>query len=236
MNDQPVEKRDNYPGNVLDVVGVFFTIQGEGPYSGHPAIFIRLAGCNLKCPGCDTDYTTGRKLLEIHEINKLIGIELAKYVQYLSESNQPIIVITGGEPFRQNINPLVNFLADLGFLVQIETNGTLPPPKDLNHSVKIVCSPKTSKINSKMAKRANCFKYVLSADSICSEDGLPICVLNNKAYPQVARPPEGKPIYLQPMDSGDPLMNQRNIDAVKTSCIRFNYILQLQIHKIIGVQ
>ena len=51
-NTQEPEKIDR--DRHLDVHSIFHTIQGEGPYCGHPAVFIRLAGCNLQCPGCDT--------------------------------------------------------------------------------------------------------------------------------------------------------------------------------------
>src|SRR3954467_9071958 len=47
-------------GNSLSIHSIFYTLQGEGPYSGCPAVFMRLAGCNLQCPGCDTDYTSGQ--------------------------------------------------------------------------------------------------------------------------------------------------------------------------------
>ena len=147
-----------------------------------------------------------------------------------------LIVITGGEPFRQNITPLVNLLIEAGFTVQIETNGTLKPSPNLSQYAVIVCSPKTGSVNPKMEIRANCYKYIMHADSVDKTDGLPILALNHSASPRVARARAGAPIYLQPMDNGDNKQNYLNMLAVKESCLRFNYIFQLQTHKIIGVE
>lgn len=228
MNEQPIEKRITRSNGYLDVVDIFSTIQGEGPFTGHRAIFVRLAGCNLQCPGCDTDYTSNRK--EYHD-SELVD-EIAKLVQppYL-------VVITGGEPFRQNISAFANTLIALGYKVQVESNGTVPPSEGLREEVCIVCSPKTGRMNPKMAERANCFKYVMHADSV-DIDGLPIKALDHSANPRVARPPEGntRPVYLQPMDSKNIAQNHRNIQAVVESCIKHGYQLQLQIHKIVEVE
>jgi len=228
MNTQPIEKKIQSDGLSLDIVGIFPTIQGEGPFTGHRAVFIRLAGCNLQCPGCDTDYTSNREARKIG----FIGAE----VMALMEPGA-LVVITGGEPFRQNITPLANGLNDCGYDVQIETNGTLPPSPGLSDNVVVVCSPKAGKINGQMQCRANAFKYVMHADSV-AEDGLPILALDHSARPLVARPPIGNtlPVYLQPMDSYNIAQNHRNTKAVLDSCMKHGYILQLQIHKLLGVE
>jgi organic radical activating enzyme len=148
-----------------------------------------------------------------------------------------LVVITGGEPFRQDIAAFANLLIDMGHPVQIETNGTLPPSEGLDARVVVVCSPKTGKINPIMLKRLDCFKYVLHSESV-TENGLPIKALGHSAKPFVAQPPEGnrKPVYLQPMDSKNIAQNERNNAAVLKSCLDNGYILQLQIHKLIGVE
>jgi 7-carboxy-7-deazaguanine synthase len=215
----------------LDVHSIFYTIQGEGLFCGVPAVFVRLAGCNLQCPSCDTDYTTERGT---SNIGFIVGM-----INRLSPFDRPLVVITGGEPFRQNITPLCNALIDeQRCVVQVETNGTLPPPEGLHKDVQIVCSPKAGKVNGLTAARATCFKYVLSHDSVDPEDGLPVLALNHSASPRVARPPDGYigTVYLQPMDAGDEGINKLNQDAVVQSCMTYGYVLQLQIHKIIGVE
>lgn len=237
MNNQPIEKRvRNSDGRTLNIVSVFPTLQGEGPFTGRRAIFVRLAGCNLQCPLCDTDYTTNRRNVSVSSIVETIQSLLPRVQSSYGASN-PLVVITGGEPFRQRVAILANMLIELGFDVQIETNGTLAPEADLHHSVVIVCSPKAGGINPKLASRADCYKYVMSSDSV-GDDGLPIFALDHSAKPCVARPPEGNtnPIYLQPADQKNIAQNHRNVAAVRDSCMRNGYILQLQVHKIVGVE
>jgi 7-carboxy-7-deazaguanine synthase len=231
INTQPIEKSSISNGHTLAVHSIFYTIQGEGPFTGHPAVFVRLAGCNLQCPGCDTDYTSIRNIMSIAEI--FLEIEMRAWPGYLKRGR--LIVITGGEPFRQNLTELTNLLLSRDFKVQVETNGTLPPSIGLSEDVTIVCSPKAGKINPKMLHRADCFKYVMAARSVAA-DGLPILALDHTATPCVARPVGVlKPIYLQPMDEQNSVLNALNLAAVKASCLKFGYILQLQIHKIIEV-
>lgn len=234
LNTQVIEKKVDGNGGILDIVGIFKTIQGEGPFTGQPAIFVRLAGCNLQCPGCDTDYTTNRGKREV--------LDIVKEIEDIAEADEslkfPIVVVTGGEPFRQNITVLCNNLALKNYIVQVETNGSYAPIGELNPDVVIVCSPKAGSVNKEIAERAACFKYVMSADSVDEEDGLPLMALGNVIKRKLARPPEGydKPIYLQPMDAQDEATNEANLEAVKASCMKHNYTLQLQVHKILGVE
>ncbi|WP_046973456.1 7-carboxy-7-deazaguanine synthase QueE, partial [Dyella japonica] len=97
------------------------TIQGEGPFCGQPAVFVRLAGCNLQCPGCDTNYTSNRKKMSHSDIWQEI-------VHVTGEAKTKLVVITGGEPFRQpEVVNFINYLIDMkGYRVQVETNGTMP--------------------------------------------------------------------------------------------------------------
>lgn len=236
LNTQPIEKADLDPYGTLDVHGAFYTIQGEGPFTGHPAVFIRLAGCNLQCPACDTDYTSTRK--------RRTPASVAAEVHALSEPRRDphapacLVVITGGEPFRQNLTPLCAMLLTRGYRVQVETNGTLPPPEGLSHDVAVVVSPKAGKVHPATAARAMAWKYVLDADSI-DLDGLPIRALGHSASPHVARPPGDFPrhmIYIQPADRQSMQTNERNGRAVIQTCMRNGYTLQLQTHKLLGLE
>ncbi len=135
--------------NQIGIVNIFFTIQGEGPFAGMPALFIRLGGCNLACKFCDTEFDE----FEYMEINQIIDICFEKMDASHKEDWDKIIkkhyliVITGGEPFRQNISPLCNKLLSLGFNIQIETNGLLW--RALDPRIHIVCSPKVILKNTK---------------------------------------------------------------------------------------
>ena len=232
INIQPIEKRVAGDGNSLDIHSIFYTLQGEGPYTGYPAVFVRLAGCNLQCPGCDTEYTNGRETLTVQEIVARIERSYA----HIAGKHRPMIVITGGEPFRQNLAILCKTLTRY-YHVQIETNGTLgiEDPSAFAH-VDIVCSPKAGKIHYSILSSANWYKYVLHHESVSPVDGLPILALDHGASPQVFRPPLGSTIYLQPMDCKDPVINRKNQDAVLKSCLTFGYILQLQTHKYLEIE
>jgi organic radical activating enzyme len=244
LNNQPIEKVIREFDGFYQVHSIFETIQGEGPFCGTPCVFLRLAGCNLNCPLCDTDYTSSRTKMNLSQIMHLVT-DL--------QQKPGLVVVTGGEPFRQPIGPLLDSLTEHGYYVQIETNGTLPPPKLTGHNanyhrdipsrmfdrkgVYIVCSPKTGYVHPDTVARACCFKYVVSLSDIDATDGLPKQALNHVANPRLARPPEGwdLPIYLQPADHKDDLENAKNTCAALVSCMKFGYTLQLQIHKFIGL-
>lgn len=237
LNRQPIEKLARTDGQSLDVHSIFPTIQGEGPFCGVPCVFVRLAGCNLQCPFCDTEYTEGRRFMTVEEI--------LQEVVSLHPQGQGLVVITGGEPFRQNLSVFFDALITNDFYVQVETNGSLPPTDysysvrtEYKHGVYVVCSPKSGKVHHKTSMISCCFKYVVAHGSVRQEDGLPLQALGHTANPYVARPPMpyDRPIYVQPMDAKDESENRRNIKAALDSCMRFGYTLQLQIHKIIGVE
>lgn len=228
-NEQPPEHRDRGVGQTLDIHSIFLTIQGEGPYAGRQAVFIRLAGCNLQCPNCDTDYTSSRSNQDVPDI--------IKTVQMIAE-RATLIVITGGEPFRQRLAPLVIALMRQGFSVQIESNGTLHEPGFPYAKVTLVVSPKTGSINPLIVEHIAALKYVGRWDDLDADDGLPLRALEHPAKPKLARPPEGfrGELFLQPEDSYNIQENHRNVEAVKTSCRKHGYRLCLQMHKIINVE
>lgn len=228
-NTQKAEGPHYHPRGMVEVKKIWHTFQGEGPYQGHPAIFIRLAGCNLECPGCDTEYTQDRKLCNPGHI-------VMKCNKLATSLQTSLVVITGGEPFRQNIVPLVNQLFLSGYDVQIETNGTLfisnlPYPK-----LTIVCSPKTPKINPDLEPHIDYWKYVLDADHVDKEDGLPTSVLGLNLKPARPHPESDVPIYVQPMDSHDEEQTNKNAAATINSCIKHNYRISIQLHKILGLE
>ncbi len=98
--------------------GIFTTIQGEGVMAGEPMIFIRLAGCSIGCPLCDTDYRVDRRL-EVNEIMAAVAQERLK-------TYTPKIWITGGEPFDHDLLPLVDALRKACLPVHIATSGHHP--------------------------------------------------------------------------------------------------------------
>lgn len=102
----------------MKVSEIFFSIQGESTYAGLPCVFIRLAGCNLKCRWCDTTYAQPSDAGEELSIDQIIK-EVKKFKCRLVE-------ITGGEPLLQKETPeFSNRLLKLGYEVLIETNGSV---------------------------------------------------------------------------------------------------------------
>lgn len=237
INIQPIEKREPSYEGTLQVHSIFKTIQGEGPFCGTPCVFVRLAGCNLQCPACDTDYTSYRTNISPRAIVLAVRDEW-------KNPNPGLVVITGGEPFRQHIGELIAMLVHNGFYVQVESNGTMNPPDapwrhhvDARFGAYLVISPKTGKLNPLAVAAASALKYVVSHDNVMA-DGLPRRALDHPSNPHPARPPEGWGglVYVQPQDDKNEAMNHRNTAAAVQSCLEHGYILQLQIHKYIGVE
>lgn len=230
LNQQPSEKPSFREDGVLDVFDIWYTIQGEGPDAGTPAVFIRLAGCNLACPNCDADYTSKRKWMTEYDISSVIQ-------QWLHpSSSKRLVVFTGGEPFRQNIQPVVDFLIGRDKCrIQVETNGTLPPGFARPYTqFSIVCSPKTPKVHPDIEYWAKAYKYVIEAGHV-DQDGLPTRALGGM-YPARPKKNFGGQIFVQPCDEKDPKKNKANIQAALDSCMKFGYRLSLQLHKQLGLE
>lgn len=232
-NKQAPEPRAQGDGSTLSVHSIFHTIQGEGIYSGVPSVFIRLAGCNLQCPGCDTEYTAERK--DSTAVDWIVKHALARFPETVFKRPR-LFVITGGEPFRQNIALLCTKLLVHGAMVQVETNGTFAPPEHFDKKIKVVCSPKAGRVADSLVPFISAYKYVIEAQAISTADGLPTSILG-KANHRPARP-HGTfkgPVYLSPMDVQDPELNEANRRATVASCLQFGYILNLQLHKLVGL-
>lgn len=263
LNSQPIQKvqKKPNPDGAVDVHSIFYTIQGEGPFCGTPAIFVRLAGCNLQCPLCDTEYTDKAVRMNPSQIINAFKAAITDSVGYkvadaITEGvkegrTRQLVVLTGGEPLRQQITPLLEALCAVGYYVQVETNGTLTPPEFHPYAsafynstqiadqegVYVVCSPKTGFVSPKLVEVACCFKYVAQASDM-GEDGLPNSALGHVANPRLARPPKlwERPIYLQPADEQDAVINAANTAAVTEACMTHGYTVQIQIHKLLGVE
>jgi 7-carboxy-7-deazaguanine synthase len=224
INKQPREGFDTQ--GTVEVFKAWLTIQGEGPQIGTPSVFVRLSGCNLQCPLCDTDYTSIRRAMTPDEVVTM--------VQGIRPSG--LVVFTGGEPVRQNIGPVIRALLDAEYSVQIETNGVLWREDIPWREIITVCSPKTPKIHPQLEPHIDALKYVLAANEMDPTDGLPSSALG------LHRPARPTPalsrarIYIQPLDEQDPEKNKNHVQAALDSCYEFDYILCLQTHKFIGLE
>jgi 7-carboxy-7-deazaguanine synthase (Cx14CxxC type) len=203
---------------------IFYTLQGEGTHAGRPAVFCRFAGCNLwsgfeedragaVCSFCDTDFVGtdgpgGGKFASAEELARAVA---AKWPY--GSSDRPFVVCTGGEPLLQLDSPLVDALHAAGFEIAVETNGTRPPPPQLDW---ICVSPKAGA------------DLVLTAG-----DELKL------VYPQPGAEPEGfldldfRHFYLQPMDG--PQLAENTRLAMEYCLEHPRWRLSLQTHKLLGI-
>ena len=92
---------------------IFLSRQGEGFNQGREVVFIRLAGCNLSCEWCDTEYHT------------FTEYSADKIIKEIKQYNCNSALITGGEPSAQNLSVLLTALKENGYWTAIETNGTI---------------------------------------------------------------------------------------------------------------
>jgi organic radical activating enzyme len=190
---------------MLQLSEIFYSIQGEGAHTGTPAVFVRLAGCNLSCDFCDTDYS----------LKFFASVEDVVSKVRESGGDCPMVILTGGEPLAQRETlELVDALRRDGRRVHIESNGTIHT--DLPADVWLCVSPK-ERVDPRMIQRANELKLIV--DGRVPEEWL--AQANDKQL-----------LLLQP--EGNKAKNvELALDYIKAHPQRLR--LSLQTHKFIGV-
>jgi 7-carboxy-7-deazaguanine synthase len=124
----------------MHIIEIYKSLQGESSFAGLPCVFVRLAGCNLRCSWCDSEYTFsgGRKMSDA---------EILAEVQRLSPTGG-LVEITGGEPMLQEreLIPFMRQLLDLGcdspYQLLLETSGERPlelVPREVHKIVDVKC-------------------------------------------------------------------------------------------------
>ena len=126
------------------------TLQGEGPYIGRRATFIRFGGCNLSCDWCDTGYTWDSTRFDLRE--SITARSVQSIVDDIS-TRDGLVVITGGEPMLYAHRPafilLLGELKSAGRELHVESNGTIFPPEEVLSKLDVVVlSPKLSNAGS----------------------------------------------------------------------------------------
>ncbi len=220
------------------------TIQGEGKSVGREVAFIRTSLCNLNCVWCDTPYTwfwsdrefdfdgekkkgTFERSDEIHEMST------DDIVEELSRINVDSIVISGGEPFIQHrqLTELCQSLKELGYWIEVETNGTIFPNEKLIGLVdQINCSPKLSNSKNKLKARENeealrklsalsivNFKFVVSSPDDIEE------IL------QMIEKYQMKEVYLMPLGKTKDELEQTT-SLTKELCFKYGFNFSDRIH------
>ena len=192
---------------------IFYSLQGEGYHAGRAAVFIRLSGCNLKCPFCDTDFSVSEEM----EVGEIVD----EVVNYSSDCR--FVVLTGGEPTLQDCTPLIEALHRKGYTVAMETNGTRQVPSNIDW---VTISPKFPFIGNAVAIQQK------TCDELkCVYEGTynPNDILEHFTY--------AVHLYVQPCDTGFLKPNQENIQK----CVEFikenpKWKLSLQTQKILKVR
>ncbi len=215
---------------------VFLTLQGEATHTGTPAIFIRLQGCDVGCPWCDTRHTwTLNKQHEVATLEKanaklecwtiMSADELARQVSFIGKAARHV-VITGGEPFQQKLVELVTALNMRDYRVQVETSGCFPAFDSLPfcREVWITVSPKFDMPGG--------YKPLPDTMTLAKEIKMPIRDAKDfdrleqliKDYRLIC------PIYLQPLSQ-----SKRITQLCVQTCLERNWKLSLQTHKFIDL-
>jgi organic radical activating enzyme len=191
---------------MLQLAEIFYSVQGEGTWTGTPAVFVRLAGCNLACDFCDTDYA----------LKELAGIDDVVARVRMVGGSCPMVILTGGEPLAQRETvALIDALRRDGRRVHIESNGTIFAP--LPSDVWLCVSPK-ERVDPRMAARANEAKLIV--DGRVPEEHLALF-------------PDRPVILLQP-EGNKPANIELALSYAQAHPERFR--LSLQTHKMIGVR
>ena len=192
---------------MINVVEVFYSIQGEGTQVGVPSIFIRLHGCNLACSFCDEPLHKGPYTAYTYE----------EILYQLKQYPSLHVIITGGEPTLYDLNGLIEFLQAHMYSVAVETNGY--NFSNISSANWVTYSPKDWDNIEPFGYDE--IKFVINKHSNIEK------ILNFKSY---------KPKYLQPQNEADTL-NQDNlkfcIECVKQNP---DFILSVQLHKLLGVE
>lgn len=223
-------------GAIYPVNELFYTIQGEATYTGYPSVFIRLQGCNVGCPWCDTKHTwdSGNAISIQDMLNKDIDSNLyapmsaREILEVVKELGAKRVVITGGEPCMHDLEPLTTLLATSDIQAQIETSGTEPIRCDPRTWVTV--SPKIGMPGQKTplfssVTRANEIKMpVGKMDDLIKLQELLDTMFTKRGY-------SIPPVWLQPLSQGKKATSLC-IEAAKVN----NWRVSIQTHKYIGVR
>ena len=221
----------------LKINEMFETIQGEGAHTGIPSVFVRLQGCPVGCPWCDTKHTWTLDTSHLIEAKDVLAKSAESETHFETDAEGLLVlfeeegyvarhvVITGGEPCMYDLSVLTTLLHKQGFTTQIETSGTYEVKCHADTWVTV--SPKVNmkggyKVLTSALIRANEIKHPVAMEKHIEElDAL------------LARLPgdHDVSVCLQPISQ----QARATALAVET-CIQRNWRLSLQTHKFIGIE
>lgn len=188
---------------------IFHSLQGEGHNTGRAAVFVRFAGCNLRCPFCDTDFAAYREMAD------------SDIVAAVRAYGTRFVVLTGGEPTLQADAALIDSLHGAGCEVAMESNGTRPATDGTDWLTVSPKLPFAGEAARPVVKRCNELKCLFDGKAPVTDFGI-----------------EADYYYLQPCDMGGGPADERN-RRITEACIDYilahpQWRLSLQTHKLIG--
>lgn len=199
------------PVTELPIMETFYTVQGEGFYSGRAAFFIRIAGCDVGCVWCDVKESWDKNEHKVFQVSDLIS--------QVKESRTNFVVITGGEPAMYDLSFLTQELHKLGVEIAIETSGAYELVGDFDW---VCLSPK---------------KFKKPVDSIITQaQELKIVVFNKSdlewAESYASQVPDDCKLYLQAEWEKKEKMYELILSYITENT---QWLISVQTHKYLGV-
>ena len=209
---------------------IFYTLQGEGAHSGIPAVFIRFSGCNLRCPWCDTEFTSYTEM-SAEEI-----VQETRNLYDVPNERRKMVVLTGGEPSLQVDRTLIDALHEAGFYICIETNGTRALPEGIDW---ITCSPKAESLGTRTGHSGLALHKVNEVKVVFTGDYDPdIWRKQIEAEHWMLQPLRynGEWLLEHAIDEWEDDRNDNLEDTVRYILSHPFWRLSVQLHKIIGIR
>lgn len=208
----------------MKVVEIFNSIEGEGKRAGLLCTFVRFAGCNLRCNYCDTKYS--------YDLDQCEDLSIKEIIDCIAQYKTKRITLTGGEPLLQDdISELIDQLIELGYEINVETNGAVDIKPFVRESDKLFFTmdykSKSSGMNGSMIsenffylKDTDVLKYVVQNRNDLDDMRLHLLKLKNRAFITYV-----SPVWecIEPRDIVN-YMKEYDLDEVR---------IQVQLHKVI---
>jgi 7-carboxy-7-deazaguanine synthase len=211
----------------LHLSEIFSTIQGEGKYAGYPTTFVRLHGCNMLCTYCDTLYAVTGKKYRKQSVETIVNNVIKMRNKH--------VCFTGGEPLLQDESWVLLYeLVEKGFIVNVETNGSIPLEKREFRSFVYTMDVKTP-----CSGMVDLNDYTNLA-KLTERDEVKFVVGDIEDYEFmkeiIRKYPTRAPIIISPLFRGTKSTIMNDIAQWLIEDKPFNVRLGVQLHKIIGVQ